>query len=109
MEYSVPGLREAEFSQYARRTEGEPLQRMGAGYKRDEVSRPDDFFDKYVGKTYGTGSNRTSREMLSMGVDSIVQHGYVGRPGYGAGDPGKKDPELEALVLGMLAAQGRKS
>lgn len=108
MEYSVPGIREAEFSQWARRTEGTEFQRMGAGYKRDEITKPDEFYDRYVGKQYGSGSNRTSREMLSMGMDSLVQHGYVGT---GRNEMGitKKDPELETLVLGLLAASGRKS
>ena len=88
-----------------RRTEGEPLQKLQdvqpeAGYKPDEVSRPDDFFSPYVGKSYaggtelGTGYQPT--EVLTMGLQ------YLWWPIFGRNI--NKDPEHRALTLGILAA-----
>jgi hypothetical protein len=75
---------------------------MGAGYRRDERTRSDEFFDRYVGKVYGNDSEQTSRELLTMGLQSIVTRGSVTSPGRRSSER-NPDPELEKLVVGMLA------
>ena len=58
---------------YARRTAGEPLQRLRNlqpqfGYKFSEVTRVDKFSDPYIGKWYGANQQG---EIISMGVDML--------------------------------------
>jgi hypothetical protein len=66
-------LRRLEQEFYERRTKGEKLTWMGDGYRKDEVSRPDQFKDLYMGKDYrprdGAGANW---EIASMGVESLL-------------------------------------
>lgn len=86
---------EKEF--YDRRTAGEPLQRLstlrpGHSYARDEVTRPDQFFDPYVGKSYA----HTAYEIVSMGTEALL-----GRPSrYSLAN----DPDMADFILGILAA-----
>lgn len=81
---------EKEF--YERRTAGEPLQWLGkdgGNYRRDEMSRFDNFVNAYMGKDY----HGTAYELCSMGFE------------YAYSKPEKlaQDPDMEEWVLGMLA------
>ena len=70
-----------------------PLQR----YAKDEVVRPDDFVDVYVGKDY---KSAVHTEVMSMGMESVFggSHGGLrGHHGYRA------DPEHRNLILGLCA------
>lgn len=84
----VPGIKQAEKAFYDRRTAGEPLEWLGKGYRPDEVSRKDDFIDKYMGKDYG-GS---AYELVSMGFE------------YAYCDPGRlaKDKDMQEWIYGLL-------
>lgn len=84
----VPGIREQEKEFYERRTAGEPLQWLGYGYSRSEVSRKDDFLHPYMGKDYGG----FAYELVSMGFE------------YAYTDPARlaKDPDMQEWILGML-------
>lgn len=84
----VPGIREQEKEFYERRTAGEPLQWLGYGYSRNEVSRKDDFLHPYMGKDYGG----FAYELVSMGFE------------YAYTDPARlaKDPDMQEWILGML-------
>lgn len=58
---------------YRRRTSGYPQEAMGQGYGSGEVTTPDDFIHKYMGKAYpdGKGGIRMT-ELLSMGVEWML-------------------------------------
>lgn len=85
----VPGIKEKEKEFYAKRTDGLPLEWLGPGYRKDEVTRKDDFVHAYMGKDYG-GSGY---ELVSMGFE------------YAYTDPLElaKDPEMQQWILGLLA------
>lgn len=78
---------------YHKRTKGYPLEWLGPGYRKDELTRKDKFIDAYMGKDY----KGQASEILSMGLE------------YFYSDPYKlalKDPEyfnfIYRLVRGML-------
>lgn len=75
-EETVPGIKDAEKAFYARRTSGEPLERLcdifpGYGYERNEVTRRDKFLHAYMGKDYGYGS---WFELCSMGFEDAYMN-----------------------------------
>jgi hypothetical protein len=78
---------------YERRTQGERTKWLGAGYRRNEVTRADKFFNPYVGKDYWHNDPREAFTMGMEGVFSVGSHqnAYV------------KDPEHMQLMLGLLA------
>lgn len=80
---------DAERAFYKRRTRGESLEWMGPGYKRNEVTRKDDFIHKYMGKDY----DGHDFELVSMGF----QYAYT-EPEMLA-----KDPDMEAWIYGILS------
>ena len=88
MEDAVPGIREAEKAFYDRRTQGESLVWMGTGYRKDEVTRVDNFISEYMGKDYGGAYY----ELVSMGFE------------YAFTDPDKlmKDPDMAEWIYGLL-------
>ena len=88
-ERSVPGIKEQEKAFYDRRTAGLPLEWLGSGYRKDEVTRKDDFTHPYMGKDYG-GS---AYELVSMGFE------------YAYTDPLKlmKDPDMQQWIFGLLS------
>lgn len=90
-ERSNPNIRVAEKAFYDRRTAGEELKWMGAGYRRDEITRRDNFLNPYIGKDY----NGEAYEVVSMGF----QYAYT--------DPEmlEKDADFAALIYGILAIQ----
>ena len=92
-ERAVPEIRDMEKLFYDRRTQGEPLEWLGAitgntGYKRSEKARKDKFVSPYMGKDYGG----TAYELVSMGF----QYAYC--------DPMElaKDPDMQAWIYGIL-------
>ena len=87
-ERAVPDLLDIEKTFYDRRTKGEQLQWLGAGYSKTETSRFDDFFSNYIGKDYGG----TAYEVVSMGFE------------YGYTEPFTllKDKEMAELIYGLL-------
>lgn len=89
MEAVVPGVLGLEAAFYNRRTAGESLKRMGQGYGAKEVTREDQFYDRYVGKSY----NETAYEVLSMGTQQLTSHATWS----------KVDPDYQAFVLGTMA------
>lgn len=54
---------------YQRRTAGEPLEWMGPGYDRSEVTRRDKFLRPYMGKYYTDGRQQIATEIVSMGIE----------------------------------------
>jgi hypothetical protein len=74
LEDANPAIRLAEALFYRRRTTSrgrqEASEHMGSGYRRDEVTRPDKFFTRYVGKDYG-GRNDSMYEVLTMGAETL--------------------------------------
>lgn len=80
---------DAEREFYAKRTAGEDLKWLGAGYKRTEQTRRDNFIHPYMGKDY----EGNDFELVSMGF----QYAYT--------DPDKlaKDPDMESWIYGILA------
>lgn len=88
-ERAVPEIKEQEKLFYEKRTAGLPLEWLGRGYDRHEVSRKDDFISPYMGKDYG-GS---AYELVSMGFE----YAYM--------EPLQlaKDPEMQQWILGLLA------
>lgn len=88
-----PEIRKLEHQFYNRRTEGEELQWLGRGYKRNEVTRFDNFVHPYMGKDYGN-TETSGYEIFSMGMESIFKgsHNLA------------RDPEYQDLILGILAS-----
>lgn len=80
---------DAEREFYKRRTAGEDLQWLGAGYDASEKTRKDNFIHPYMGKDYGG----YDFELVSMGF----QYAYT--------DPDTlaKDPDMESWIYGLLA------
>ena len=78
---------EKEF--YDRRTDGDKLEWLGSGYRKDEKTRKDDFLSKYMGKDYGG----KAYELVSMGFE------------YAYCDPVKlsEDADMESWIYGLLA------
>lgn len=87
-ERAVPGIRDMEEAFYDRRTAGESLQWLGAGYDRTEVTRFDQFLSPYMGKDY----NKTAYELVSMGFE------------YAYTNPMElmKDPDMAEWIFGLL-------
>lgn len=71
-EYVVQGIVELEKQFYERRTKGEELTWIGAGYAKSEKTRVDNFISPYMGKDYGGHAY----ELLSMGLESIFDKSY---------------------------------
>lgn len=79
----------AEREFYKKRTAGEDLNWLGAGYKRTEKTRRDNFIHPYMGKDY----DGINFELVSMGF----QYAYT-EPWTLA-----KDPDMESWIYGILA------
>lgn len=84
----VDDMREMEKAFYERRTKGEDLQWLGAGYRSNEKARFDDFILPYMGKDYGGDAY----EIISMGFE------------YGFTDPLTlmKDADMAEFIFGLL-------
>lgn len=89
MEYSIPGIKDAERAFYARRTAGESLEWMGTGYNRNEKTRKDNFLHNYMGKDYGGDAF----ELVSMGF----QYAFC-EP-----DLLVKDADMAEWIFGLLS------
>lgn len=87
-EYVVPGIREQETAFYARRTDGEQLEWLGSGYRRNEKTRRDQFLDAYMGKDYGG----TAYELVSMGLE----YAYTNAARLA------QDTDMQAWIYGLL-------
>jgi hypothetical protein len=90
MESCVMGIGHVEEQFYNRRTKGEALIPLGAGYGPDEKYKKDKFVNRYMGKYYGDGSY----ELLSMGMEGIF---------WGTNEV-IKDTDYVDFVLGVLAS-----
>lgn len=86
MEYTVPGVLEAETQFYQMRTKGETPQKLGPQYEDWEVTRKDKFTSEYMGKDY----YGRAFELFSMGQERIFFGKYMG------------DIEFDAFILGLL-------
>lgn len=64
-EHTLNTIVKAEKAFYDRRTKGCPLEWLGNGYAKSEVSRKDDFISAYMGKDYGGNAY----ELVSMGFE----------------------------------------
>jgi hypothetical protein len=98
MEYLRPEIGFAEQGFYARRTKGEEARWLGAPYREDELYRPDEFPDPYMGKDYGRGS---SWEIATMGIQDVMRGSLGGRRG--TPEWLINDDDLQDFVLGILA------
>lgn len=85
----IPQIRDAEEEFYKHRTDGENLEWLGGGYRKNEKTRKDNFVNPYMGKDYG-GS---AYELVSMGFELAYTHP----------DILAKDPEMEAWIYGILS------
>lgn len=61
---------------YNRRTQGEPLEWMGPGFDRSEVTRKDRFVHPYMGKYYLDGGQQVATEIVSMGLEYFYSQPY---------------------------------
>lgn len=88
MERAVPEIKKAEKVFYDRRTAGEDLAWLGAGYDKSEVTRKDNFLHPYMGKDYA----ETAYELVSMGFE------------YGYTNPAHlmKDADMANWIYGIL-------
>ncbi len=91
-EHTVPKALDMAQEFYRRRTAGEQPRPLGAGYEPSERTRPDRFFDPYVGKVYRSGGT----EVLSMGLEATLGGRY-------SGAIARQDPGHELFTLGLLA------
>jgi hypothetical protein len=76
------------------RTQGEPAQKMSKvtgnrGYRDDEVTQPDKFYNPYIGKNYGAGAT----EVVSMGLERL----YYDPVGFANEDPDMFDYVISAV------------
>lgn len=100
-EASVPGIRKMEDDFLVRRTtdaktgEREKISQI-AGHSRKELGWKDSFAHHYMGKHYQHGS----REILSMGTESVFNGEYGGMVGVGNYKP---DHEYRSFILGIMA------
>jgi SPP1 gp7 family putative phage head morphogenesis protein len=81
------------------RTAGERAQHMtelqpGRDYRDDEMARPDEFFNQYVGMDYGDRAT----EITSMGYERLLE-------GWKLGALSDKDPDMLFFLLGQLAGR----
>lgn len=85
----IPDIKKQEKAFYDRRTAGDSLEWLGDGYRKDEMTRKDNFISKYMGKEY----NGDWYELCSMGF----QYAYT--------EPLKlaADKDMQQWILGMLA------
>lgn len=88
-----PEIRKLEYQFYNRRTAGEDLRWLGAGYSRSEVARYDNFVEPYMGKDYGNTEN-SGFEIFSMGMEAIFANSYNL----------SRDTEYQDLILGILVS-----
>lgn len=88
-ERTIKDILDVEQSFYSRRTDGEPLQWLGASYAKTEKTRKDNFIDAYMGKDY----NGKAYELDSMGF----QYAYFSPRTLA------KDEDMQAWILGQLA------
>lgn len=117
MEARVPGIEEAENAHWWQRTLNEPTVKLrdvtNIAYGDHEVTRPDEFFTPYVGKSYGSGPD-DHYEILSMGAEAVMAGAAGGLRGLGTDEQARPDaqdryplnradPELRKFVLGTLA------
>jgi SPP1 gp7 family putative phage head morphogenesis protein len=59
--------RQASLTFLQRRTDGERARPLGGGYRTDEISRPDNFINPYIGKDY----QDYATEVMSMGLEQF--------------------------------------
>lgn len=88
-----PEIRKLEYQFYNRRTAGEELRWLGAGYSRSEVTRYDNFVEPYMGKDYGN-TESSGFEIFSMGMEAIFAGSYNL----------SRDTEYQDLILGILVS-----
>jgi SPP1 gp7 family putative phage head morphogenesis protein len=90
LEDANPKFVQMEREFYARRTAGESLRWMGAGYRRDELTRLDQFLNPYMGKEYGG----RFWELASMGVQNVLGPTQLDIT---------KDVDFYEFILGLIA------
>lgn len=76
------------------RTKGESLKHLGPGYGPSELTRPDDFIEKYIGKDYGNYAT----EATSVGYEFLAGHPQLEHLL-------RKDPDMVMFLLGQLAGR----
>lgn len=81
LEGESPALHAAALKFYDRRTAGESLTRMGAGYRATELTRRDKFLSPYMGKEYAyrggpKAGQRYATELVSMGLELMYKDPY---------------------------------
>jgi hypothetical protein len=78
---------------YARRTIGEDPEPLGGWYRDDEVTRPDKWADRYMGKAY---PDSETTELLSMGLEWLYE-----KPRYFA----MRDPEMFDFIVRLVQGE----
>lgn len=91
MEATIDGVKRSEYAFYHRRTAGERVEHMGPGYGAGEVTRPDKFAERYMGKVYEGAGPDSPYELLTMGSEELWS------------DFTRLDDDFLAWLLGTLA------
>lgn len=78
---------------YNRRTQGEPLEWMGPGFDRSEVTRKDRFVHPYMGKYYLDGGQQVATEIVSMGLEYFYSQPYK---------LATEDPDMFDFIFNLL-------
>lgn len=78
-EYRASGALDASKAFYARRTDGEELQKLKklfpkSGYDASEVTKTDKFIDPYAGKWYtNSAGEQRATELITMGLQYMIE------------------------------------
>jgi hypothetical protein len=101
IDWMLPEINELSQAFLNRRTEDEPLVSLAeiipqGGYTDDELAKPDNFMEAYIGKRY----DHSSSEVLSMGM------GYLSSSG-GMMAMYEQDPEYLGYILAVLSGRAR--
>jgi hypothetical protein len=102
IEHKNPAVHEAAVSFLRHRTAGEQSRPLNdiehtTGYDSWELSKPNGFFDAYVGKVYGSTYNST--EVISMGVERLFSNPAAFQ---------RDDPEHFDLIVSVLEGKWTK-
>ena len=102
MEHMMPSVKRMERTFVERRAGTSTTQKLGKGFRSDEVYIPDNLFDKYAEKVYRDGSN----EVISMGWEHYVTNRTTSHESSST-RPNRPDPEHMGLILGLMTTVRR--
>lgn len=89
MEKHSPGMHKKISAFYDKRTKGCPLEWLGEGYEKHEMTRKDKFMSAYMGKDY----KGQASEILSMGLEQMY---------WNPSEFAIKDPEMFDFIYNLV-------